>query len=156
MNTIIEKIRAEVNRMKVDYLNRSYTFVPKAMQDLLDFLSDLEKEEKPVNQEGLEEEVKAWHKKHFKARNAWEYYSGYYLTRNSELNLARHFYELGKKDMREQMLKEAVEAKVIESFNPATTIGEPTMHGCTIIYEDENKPYLIAGDKVKLIIVKED
>lgn len=55
---IIEKIRAEVERLKVDYLNRSYTFVPKAMQDLLDFISDLEKEcEKSTTADGLEKEI---------------------------------------------------------------------------------------------------
>lgn len=57
---------------------------------------------------------------------------------------------------KEQMMKEAVEAQVIESFNPVTTIGEPTMHGCTIVYEDKNKSYLVAGDKPHIIIVKED
>lgn len=43
--TIIEKIRAEIERLKVDYLNRSYTFVPVAMEHLLDFLDTLESNE---------------------------------------------------------------------------------------------------------------
>lgn len=74
---------------------------------------------------------------------------------NSNLQLQEYFIK-GGIWQKEQMMKEAVEAKVIESFNPVTTIGEPTMHGCTIIYEDENKPYLIAGDKVRIIICKKE
>ena len=32
---LISKIREEIERMKIDYLNRSYTFVPAAMEQLL-------------------------------------------------------------------------------------------------------------------------
>jgi len=42
--TNIEKIRQEVERLKNDYLNRSYTFVPVAMQQLLEFIASLSEE----------------------------------------------------------------------------------------------------------------
>lgn len=40
----IEKIRQEIERLKDDYLNRSYTFVPTAMNQLLEFLDTLSEE----------------------------------------------------------------------------------------------------------------
>jgi hypothetical protein len=40
----IEKIRQEIERRKLDYLNRSYTFVPVAMQQLLEFIDSLPEE----------------------------------------------------------------------------------------------------------------
>ncbi len=97
MNTIIEKIRAEIERLQhtdIPHTEEWWDGADYVRRRMKEFLSDLEKSEKPS--EGLEEEVKAWHKKHFKSKKVWEYYSGYYLTRNSELNLARHFYELGQ------------------------------------------------------------
>lgn len=48
-----DRLKAEIERLKIDYLNRSYTFVPKAMQDLLEFLDTLEE---PVSDD-LEEEI---------------------------------------------------------------------------------------------------
>ena len=52
---IIEQIKAEIERLKVDYLNRSYTFVPTAMQQLLDFLDTLK--EQPVEWSKEDEEM---------------------------------------------------------------------------------------------------
>ena len=40
----IEKIRQEIDRFKNDYLNRSYTFVPAVMQQLLEFIDSLSDE----------------------------------------------------------------------------------------------------------------
>lgn len=60
MNTIIEKIRAEVERLKeTAKLMKLSTYKSgwnSAMNAVLQLLSTLEKEEKPMNQEGLEEE----------------------------------------------------------------------------------------------------
>jgi len=58
----IEKIKAEIERLKVDYLYRGYTFVPTAMQQLLNFIDSLP-EEKPS--EDLE---KAAYKYSFESR----------------------------------------------------------------------------------------
>lgn len=61
MNTIIEKIRAEIER-RIDIIKpkpgQGFILceqITKQLKDLLSFLSDLEKEEKPI--EGLEEEI---------------------------------------------------------------------------------------------------
>ena len=39
-----ELIRQEIERLKIDYLNRSYTFVPATMQQLLEFIDSLPEE----------------------------------------------------------------------------------------------------------------
>ena len=61
--------------------------------------------DKAVN-EDLEEEIKSWHKKHFKSRNAWEDYSGHYLDKNSQLDLARHFVQWEKNQIRKEIAKQ--------------------------------------------------
>lgn len=55
---------------------------------------------------------------------------------------AYHFYELGYKECREQMMKEAVEGRVVDAG----------------LFATYNTPveYTHSGDKVKIIIVKED
>lgn len=91
------------------------------------------------------------------------------------LQIARHFAEWQKKQdqqlielaedhamlagmnkMKEQMMKSAVEGRVIKSYNPVTAIGQPTLHGIELIYPDKGKPYLVAGDKVKMIVIAEE
>ena len=62
----------------------------------------------------------------------------------------------GAKWHKEQMMKEAVEAHIYQSANPVSEIGHQ-LHQAALLYEDkENAPYLKAGDKVHIIIVKED
>ena len=58
---------------------------------------------------------------------------------------AHHFYELGKKDMKEQMMKEAVEGTVhnFSSYKPHPTV--------LVDAKGFNQ-----GDKVRIIIVKEE
>ena len=66
--SIKEQIRAEIERLKTSYLDRSYTFVPKAMQDLLDFIDSLPDEkggyvrdaEVIFNGHGLHTDVTKW------------------------------------------------------------------------------------------------
>ena len=43
----------------------------------------------------LEKELIEWHKRHFEKTGTYEKYSGFYLENSSQLDLARHFYELG-------------------------------------------------------------
>ena len=58
-------------------------------------ISDVEivKEQPEVD---LEKELIQWHKRHFKKAGTYEEYSGFYLENSSQLELARHFYELGR------------------------------------------------------------
>lgn len=45
-------------------------------------------------EELLEEELKRWRHKHFRGKRDDDY-NGEYLERTSQLDIARHFYELG-------------------------------------------------------------
>lgn len=61
-----------------------------------------------------------------------------------------------EKEAREQMMKGAINIKVIESYNPACESNE-RLHGISFIYDCKNdNQYLIAGDRAKIIIVKEE
>lgn len=45
-------------------------------------------------EELLEEELNQWRHKHFRGKRDGDY-NGEYLERESQLDIARHFYELG-------------------------------------------------------------
>ena len=47
--------------------------------------------------EFIEQEMKAWHNKHFHGKRDWDKTAGEYLERPSQLDIARHFFELGVK-----------------------------------------------------------
>lgn len=57
-------------------------------------VADASKMEKP--EADLEKELNQWRHKHFKGKRDGGYY-GEYLERESQLDIARHFYELGQK-----------------------------------------------------------
>ena len=79
--TTIEKIKAEIERRKKALHS---TLFNDEYNDLLSFLDTLE-EEKPMNQEGLEEEIKRYGKEEMP------------VVLESDLNdIARHFAEWGK------------------------------------------------------------
>ena len=153
----IEQIRAEVERRKLDGLEHGLTFVPTAMQSLLEFLDTLQ--EQPVC-EGLEEEIES------------------YISENGNIpylaSIARHFAQWqkekdnevadkaltmsiklqegwyakgiadGEKSMKEQMMKNAVEGEVIDD-------GEVVVPALRTILSKMDD-----GDKVRIVIVKED
>ena len=57
---------------------------------------------------------------------------------------------------KEQMMKDAIDIKVIESYNPTCEPNE-RLHGISFIYDCKNdNQYLIAEDRAKIIIVKKD
>ena len=59
--------------------------------DTLALIDKLQQEQPEVD---LEKELGRWRHKHFKGKRDGDY-SGEYLERESQLDLARHFYELG-------------------------------------------------------------
>ena len=59
--------------------------------DTLALIDKLQQEQPEVD---LEKELGRWRHKHFKGKMDGDY-SGEYLERESQLDLARHFYELG-------------------------------------------------------------
>ena len=94
MNTIIEKIRAEIERMKeTAKLMKLSTYKSgwnSAMNAVLQLLSTLEKDEKPMNSnEGLEEELVKY------IGYPEENLDGKWKKKEVE-EIVRHFYELGK------------------------------------------------------------
>lgn len=67
-----------------------------------------------------------------------------------------HAYLAGAVNEREKMLREAVVAHCYGSANTASELGSPG-HCISVCYnEKENTPHVVAGDQVKLFMVKED
>ena len=50
-----------------------------------------------VKEVDLERELIEWHKEHFKKDGTFIGMSGFYLTNNSQMDIAKHFFELGLK-----------------------------------------------------------
>ena len=90
-DALVVEIENELNTTKkysTEYINgKKY-----ALKKILSFLDTLE-----VKEVDLEKELILWHKNHFKKEDTYEKYSGFYLTNNSQLDLAKHFFELGLK-----------------------------------------------------------
>lgn len=69
--------------------------------------------------------------------------------------IAKEAFIAGINWQKEQILKDAVEAYIVKSYNPCTENSELFLHGVELLYEDKNKPYLLAGNKVRIIVLKE-
>lgn len=98
--SIIEQIKAEIERQEKQcpldtYEGRHKLFI---LGGLKTFLSTIESE-KPINQEGLEEELDKWRHNHFHGKRD-ENYSGEYLERTSQLDLACHFAQWGAEHLK--------------------------------------------------------
>ena len=61
-------------------------------KEILSFIDTLE-----VKEVDLEKEMVEWHKEHFKKDGTFIGKSGFYLTNNSQMDIAKHFFELGLK-----------------------------------------------------------
>lgn len=146
--TIIEQIKAEIER-RINELSEAETNFREEgcdsisaflisgiseLQKILSFISTLESE-KPMNQEGLVEEVEKC-LKHYQMLAVWK---------RDFTEIARHFAQWGAEQMKEQMMKDAVDATV--HLEPGAT---------PVIEIGVGRFGLKVRDKVKLIIVKED
>lgn len=90
---LIEKIRAEVERLK-GYYRITNPYDKRAIrvcENLLSFLDTLEAQEPEMD---LVEELDAWRRDHLNGKRDG-HYSGEYLTRSSQLEIARHFAAWG-------------------------------------------------------------
>lgn len=58
--------------------------------NILSFIDTLE-----VKEMDLEKELIKWHKEHFKKNGTFIGMSGFYLTNSSQMDIAKHFFELG-------------------------------------------------------------
>lgn len=157
----IEKIKAEIERLKVDYLYRGYTFVSTAMQQLLNFIDSLP-EEKPSDD--LEEAARQYTQEMLES---WKFDStGVRPIREPFIAGAEWQKEQmmdewlkdrdgcfwdgvneGKKAMEEQMMNRAVDGE----------IGYWNQSGLSIRLDQSLEKLGYDEDtKVKIIIVKED
>lgn len=94
---IKEQIRAEIDKRYAEYRAKmktdDFTYY-EGMADALDLFEqyiDTFPEQPEVD---LEKELDQWRHEHF-AGERDGHYNGEYLERSSQLDLARHFYELG-------------------------------------------------------------
>ncbi len=89
---------AEIERLRINYGCFSEYDMgfsegrSSAFDEVLSFLDALE-----VKEVNLEKELISWHKKHFKKEGTFEKYGGFYFANSSQLDLAKHFFELGLK-----------------------------------------------------------
>lgn len=121
----------------------SWDFVATQNKSLLQFINSLQ--EQPIS-EDWEEEMIRWHKEHFGNKRDWGKTSGEYLTRKSQLDLAHHFAEWQK----QQMMKDAVDAIVHQGLY-SKYVKECDDEALANVLKNHN-----SGDKVKIIIIKEE
>ena len=140
---LLAKIKAEIERLKsIEYPcdnSQQATGFFNALDRMTDFFSTLESE-KPM-QEGLEEEYKDY------VEDDPVY--GKLVNRIAGLSIARHFTEWQK----EQMMKEAV-CYIAQPDIVAT--GNIVIPFIRIGYTALSRYGIKVGDKVRIIIVKED
>ena len=83
-----EKILAEIERLK----NIAEDYIAQGGVDCICARGNVE-----VKEVDLEKELVKWHKEHFKKDGTFIGMSGFYLTNNSQIDIAKHFFELGLK-----------------------------------------------------------
>lgn len=151
----VEQIKAEIERYKHKADTRLLQLKKRTLLEeakdialqnlcgnLLHFIKSLPKE-KPS--EDLKEELDRWRHHHFAGERDGLLYSGEYLLRDSQLDIARHFAEWQKA----KMLEGAVNSVVYE----VDIFGEPNKFPAITVSCPEG---FKIGDKVKIIIVKKD
>lgn len=162
MNKQVQAIRTEIERQKKHYLEREeYDFGwDEALNEIASFIDSLP-EEKPSK--SLEEELNKWRHIHFDGERDGDF-SGEWLMRKTQLKFAQHFYELGQASVpmpedtvifqkgvaegKRLMMEDAVEYEV---FDFSSSLERHPVISISL----DNKKYR-SGDKVKIIIVKED
>lgn len=92
-------------------------------------------------------------------KSARQYYvdGGYSPFPNTETASHIAGFKSGSEWQKAKMMEGAANAYILKSYNPVTEQGKPTLHAIELVYEDEGKPYLMAGQKARIIILpKED
>lgn len=145
MNYQVEQIKAYIEKL-LECTDNSSEYMDgrwDALVRLRDYINGLQEE--PVS-EDLEEELNKWRHSHFHGRRDVDA-SGEYLERVSQLDLARHFANWQK----QQMMKDSKERVVRVDAD-----GYPYINGVEFWDYDKDVPLAKAGDKVKLIIIKDE
>ena len=99
-----DRLKAEIERLYDIARDASYNGEIEgemtAYDKILSLITSLQQEQPEVD---LEKELGRWRHKHFKGKRDGDY-SGEYLERESQLDLARHFYELGLNARKENIV----------------------------------------------------
>ena len=169
MNTQVEKSKAELERWKKE-LRLSTSCEAKYRREMLDdlseFIDSLQKE--PVS-EDLEEALEAHRKRldywglpcgykdasceGFKKGANWQKEQEMQDRLKSDNTVFQKFYEKGKADMKEQMLKDAVDADAVFDYYD----NQDRLYVSILATDVLAKKYSLKDrDKVKIIIVKEE
>lgn len=69
------------------------------------YISDILQYTSEAKEVDLEKELIEWHKEHFKKDGTFIGMSGFYLTNNSQMDIAKHFFELGLKAQSKDMIE---------------------------------------------------
>lgn len=104
----IQKIHAEIDKRYAEYRAKmktdDFTYY-EGMANALDlfeqFINTLESE-KPMYQDGLEEELDKWRHNHFHGKRD-NCFAGEYLERTSQLDLASHFAQWGAEHLKKSL-----------------------------------------------------
>lgn len=155
MNTI-ETIRAEVERRKKYLIPQKGQGVVlceeirKQLDSLLSFLSDLEKSEKPMEYKNIDTEIGHWMSC---LDDKYCMLVNHYSIQDIK-DTARHFAEWGAEHAREKMMKEAIHYVVQDDLDShGASYNIPFIRIGTIALKPKG---IGVGDKVRIIIVKED
>ena len=92
-----DALLAEIERLMCSLFPNFYEYDYDAakvelLEKIEEFIDTLE-----VKEMDLEKELIEWHKEHFKKDGTFIGKSGFYLTNNSQMDIAKHFFELGLK-----------------------------------------------------------
>ena len=141
--TIIEQIKTEIERRQKENFNQQGSFAAGRVvedADILSFISTLESE-KPMNQDGLEEEYKDY-------VESDPVYSKL-VNGIAGLSIARHFTQWGAEHAKEELMQDALHGWLDEDNEPPYDLN---------VLCEEKIPFgeFKHGDKVRIIIVKED
>lgn len=95
-----------------------------AYKSLLSFIDTLE-----MKEVDLEKELIEWHKKHFQKSGTFIGMSGFYLTNSSQMELAKHFFELGLKiqNMITPLQQQRISVMKMEFWTGLQTFNESEM-----------------------------
>lgn len=131
-----------------------------AYKQILQFIDSLPEE--PVS-EDLEEEYDKYFKAHETDIVLNPYTNCKDIARHfaewqekKMLGIAEAFYQQGRYEQEQEMMKDAVELHIVESFNPVET-EDKKLHGFTALYYNAEFPdfYPITGQTIKVIPTKE-
>ena len=148
-NEIIENIKARITCIE-GYSQDELVLNQGILLELKDLLSMIENEDGTCPPKYLEEAADDHIRKVVDAAGhpGWDW---------ETQDIAEAFIA-GAEWQKRKMMEGAANAYILKSYNPVTEQGEPTLHAIEIelVYEDEGKPYLIAGQKARIIILPKE